>query len=439
MTLKIDVLDLSGCKKELVVELPAEDVRREMEKVHAELARHLKVPGFRPGKVPLSVVKQRFRRETRDELIRQLVPRLVRQALADKQMKLAGEPDLTDLSMEENQPLRLKATVEVFPDVQLKGYKGLLATKRVHAVTEKEIADLLAKARDSHAVLVPVEDRPSQAEDVATLLVTAQEINDDGSEGNLLSQEKEMQVELVPERLDPRFYAELPGMTLGETKSFVITYPKEEQPASLAGKTVRYTTKLTELQIKELPELDDEFAQAVGSGVETLDELKQKIKDELARLKDGEAMNGLREQLLTRLVDENRFDVPDSVVSKRHEEKLQEVVRSLMESGVDPSSAEINWDGLAEQARETAARELRAMLILEKIAELEQIEVSEAEVDAEISRLAARSQKSPIELKGRLTKQGMLDSIKGEIRNRRALEVVVASADVRTELIESEE
>jgi len=435
MAPKVAVTDLSECTKELAIELPAEEVGEELQKIYAELARHRKVPGFRPGKVPLSVIKQRFRREAHGELARQLVPRLIEEGLRERQLKLAAEPQLSDLSLAEGQPLRFKATVEVFPRIEINNYTRLALTKKVRRVTERDVEQVLQQLREAHAVLLPVEDRGAEGGDVATLRVTAEEVKEEG-EGQLLYVDNETTIELIKDRLHPDFYENIQGMRLGETKSFVTSYPEDFPSPSLAGKRIRYTVKLAELRMKELPELDDDFAREVGKGVETLSELREKIREGVQRRVEEEAEVELRQQALDRLVRDNRFELPPSLLESRSREKFQSLIQSLADSGVDLSAAQIDWKAMSERTAEEAARELRAALILEKIADLEQIEVSDAEVETEIARLAARSQKSPMELKSRLTKQGWVDSMKSEIRNRRALEFVVAHAEVKTGMIE---
>ncbi len=419
MAPKIEVRDLSECRKELLIELPLEEVRAELESVYSELARRLTIPGFRPGRVPLSVARQRFKREAREELQRRVIPRLIEHALSIHRWRLVAGPEISDFAVSETEPLRMRATVEIFPQIIVRAYRGLRAVKRVRPVTDQEIQEFLERLRQAHAVLVPVEDRPVEIGDQVALLVTAEEIDARGKLIRRVLDQEELALELTPEHVnaDP-FAREIVGMVVGQEKTFLL-------PAD-SGKTIRYVVSVTEAWYKEVPELDDEFAQAVSQRAETLEELRELIRRELERRHAEEAEAALREQLLERLVQEHRFEVPPTMVER--------LARALIASGEAPPRASLDWEQIARRRVEEAARDVRAMLILDRIAEQEGIDVSDAEVEAEIARWAAQRQMSVSELRGRLTKEGGLDTIRNEIRRRKALEVVVAHAEVETEV-----
>jgi len=340
---------------------------------------------------------------------------------------LAAGPETSAFAVSETEPLRMRATVEVFPLIDVRAYRGLRAVKRVRPVTEREIQEFLERLRQAHAVLIPVEDRPAEIGDRVTLLVTAEEMDARGKLIRRVLERAELTVELTPEHVneDP-FAREIVGVVAGQEKTFSL-------PAD-SGKTIRYAVSVTAVWRKEVPELDDEFAQTVSQRAETLEELRELIRRELERRHAEEAEAALREQLLARLVQEHRFEVPPTVVERLARERLQRLARALAASGEAPPAASLDWEQIARRRVEEAAQEVRAMLILDRIAEQEGIEVSDAEVEAEIARWAAQRQISASELRGRLTKEGGLDTIRDEIRRRKALEVVVAHAEVETEM-----
>ncbi len=425
MTPKVEVRDLSECRKELLIELPVEDVRVELEKVYSDLAQRITVPGFRPGRVPLSVVKQRFKREAREELNRRLIPLLLEHVVSTYRWRLAAGPKVSEVTVSETEPLRMRAIIEIFPEIEMREYRGLRAVKRVRPVTESEIQGVLERLREAHAVLVPVEGRPSEIGDIVTLRVTADEVDVEGKAVRRVLERQEMTVELTPEAVseDP-FAREIVGLSSGEEKSFFL-------PGD-SGRTIRYAVAVGEVRRKEIPELDDEFAQTVSQRAETLDELRELIRQELERRHAEEAEAELREQLLDQLLREHRFEVPPTMVERAARERLRQLTRSLARGG-DESVSSIDWEQIARRQVEEAARDVRAMVLLDRIAEQEGVEVSEAELDAEIARRAAQWQMAPSELKSRLTKEGGLDTIRSEIRRRKALEIIVASAEVETE------
>ncbi|MCS6817619.1 MAG: trigger factor [Blastocatellia bacterium] len=427
MAPKVEVRDISECRKELFIELPAEEVRAELESVYNEFARRLTIPGFRPGRVPLSVARQRFKREAQEELQRRLIPQLIEHALSLHQWRLAARPEIADFAISDTEPLRMRAIVEIFPHIEVRAYRGLRAVKRVRPVTDQEIEEALERLRQAHAVLVPVEGRPVEIGDQVTLLVTAEERDAEGKFIRRLLDREELTLELTPEQVseDP-FAREVVGLMVGQEKTFSL-------PAD-SGKTIRYTVSVTEARHKEVPELDDEFAQMVSQRAETLDELRELIRQELERRHAAEAEAALREQLLDRLLQEHPFEVPPTVVERLARERLQRLARALAASGEAPAAASLDWEQIARRRVEEAARDVRAMLILDRIAEQEGIEASDAEVEAEIARWAAERQMPASELRSRLTKEGGLDTIRNEIRRRKALEVVVAAAEVETEV-----
>jgi trigger factor len=424
MAPKVEIRDISECRKELCIELPAEEVRGELESVYSDLARRLAVPGFRPGRVPLSVARHRFKREAREELQRRLIPRLIEHALSIHRWRLAAGPEISDFAVSETEPLRMRATVEIFPQIEVRGYRGMRAVKRVRPVTDSEVEEFLERLRQAHAVLVPVEDRPAEIGDHVTVLVTAEERDGRGRLIRRVLEREELMLELTPDQVreDP-LAREIRGLAAGQEKTFSL--PTD------SGNAVHYTVRVTEVRRKEVPELDDEFAQTVSPRAETLQELRALIRRELERRHAEEAEAALREQLLNRLVEEHRFEVPPTLVERVARERMHRLARALAASGEAPTSLE--WEQIVRRRVEEAARDVRAMLILDRIAEQEGIEVSDAEVDAEIARRAAQQQIAASELRSRLTKEGALDTIRNEIRRRKALEVVVAHAEVETE------
>ncbi|MBI3949158.1 MAG: trigger factor [Acidobacteria bacterium] len=438
MDVQSEITHLSATQKELVIEAPAEVVRQEFDRTYAVLGRSVKVPGFRPGKVPPSVLKQKFQREARDTVASQLLPEAIRAALAEHRLHLVTDPKIHDLSLQEGQPLRFKATVEVLPHIDVTNYKGLRVTKKVEAVTEEEIDEALEDLCEQHAQLIPVEDRPAEVGDFATMTLSARVVSPTAGEGAKLMRDQVTEIEIGGEDVLKEFSENVKGLQVGETRTFRVTYAPDYHAPRLAGKEVEYQVRLDALRQKEFPKLDDEFPRTIGEDFETLADFRQELRRRLEKQHEEEAEEALNEVVLEQLLQAHPVEVPETLVRRRLESRLTNIARSLAMQGIDPDSSGLDWQAIAHGEREQAIRDVRVALILQQIAERESITVSNAEVDAEIARLAAQRRQSAIQLKGRLTKEGTLDSMKNEMRNRKVLELVVKAAAMEREVVDGE-
>ena len=236
--------------------------------------------------------------------------------------------------------------------------------------------------------------------------------------------------------MEKEFTEALTGVQLGDVREFAVQYPDEYKPDNLAGKRVNYTAEVTTIRAKDLPEADDEFAHSVNEKFNTLDELRADIRSELEARSAHQAEAELRTDTMEKLVDRNRFAVPDFVVDKQITVRMQALFRQMAGNGMDPRQLKVDWEAIRESQRERAEREVRGSFILERIAETENIEASEEDVSAEIQKLAESVGQTPEAIRARLTKEESLDSIKEQVRHRRALDLVIASAEIRTEEIE---
>jgi trigger factor len=424
MTINVVITDTAACQKDLVIEASKDQVQEAFNAAYRELAQYAQVPGFRPGKAPASVVRQRYRREAREVVTNQLLPKLTHDALKDHDLRLVAEPKVKELVLEEGQPLTLTISVEVFPKIELGHYKGLRVEKAVRPITEEDIDRVLERVRERHVELVPIEDRAADSGDVATVKLVAQTVGSDEVREDMVD------FALGSDDLMAEFTDSLKGLALGETRAFEVTYPEEYHDRDLAGQRVAYTATLEALRIRQLPDLDDEFVKTVGEDFETLAEYRQDVRRRLQEAAEADAQEEIKNTLLERLVDQHRFDVPPTQVRQRLERRMENMARLLLQQGIDPKTAELDWKQLAASEWEAASRDVRATLILQTIAQQEQIEVTDTEVDAEIARLASALRQSPFQLRQRLTKNEGLDTIKSEIRNRKALEVLAGTAEI---------
>lgn len=446
--MNITVTDQQNCKKKLRLEIPGDTVRTETDKMATKLARQVTVPGFRRGHVPSSVVKTRFRKELRDEVLSHLLPHSLGDAIREKDLKVIGEPAVDDLKFGDDESIDVTFTVEVAPEFEVSNHKSLPLTKRVYRIRDEDVESTLNGLRERNAELVPVEDRPSQPGDLVTVNLTGEiepkteTAASAGEEGvtpakeELSIKQQDLEIELGGKGVLKEFTDALTGTKPGDMRDFAITYPGDYKPEQYAGRNVSYTAEVTAVRLKELPGADDEFAQGIGEQFKTIEELRADIRAKLEHEGEHRSDSELRSALMEQLVDRNRFEVPDYIVEKQMDSRLNTFVRQLAGQGLDPRSLKIDWDDLRESQRERAEREVRGSFILDRIAEAEKIEVPDAEVDREISQLAERSGVTVDVLRARLTKEGSLASIKEQVRNRKALDLVIASADTRIEEVE---
>ena len=437
--MNITVTDQQQCKKQLRLEIPGETIRAETDKIATDLARKVTVPGFRRGKVPKSVVKTRFRKELRDEMLSQLLPNSLGDAIREKDLKVVGEPSVEDLKFNDDESIDVTFNVEVAPEVTLSNYKELPITKRVYRIRDEDVDQAIDHLRQRQAELVPVEDRPSAAGDIVTVNLTGEyKANEQApaaeSEDELKQQD--IAIELEAQGVLKEFNEALSGVKAGDSRTFSVSYPADYKPEKYAGRTVDYSAEVIAVRAKELPEADDEFARSVNEEFKSFGELRDdvhsKLEHEAAHKSDAE----LHSLTMEKLVDRNRFDVPEFVVEKQIDSRMKTLFRQMAGQGMDPRLLKMDWEAVRDAQRERAEREVRGSFILDRIAEIESIEVREEELSAEIKQIAESVGQTEEVLRARLTKENTLDSIRAQVRHRKALDLVINSAEIRTEEIE---
>ncbi len=424
-------MESNTCQRELVIEIPPEVVAREEEELTAKYARRLQVPGFRPGRAPASVVRQRFREAIRGEAVETLVPRFFRNAAREQNLTVVGEPEFEDLKFEEGKPLTYRAHFEVYPTFELKEYKGLAVDEEVPAVSEQDVDQALERLREQAATFEVVEDRPAEEGDLVTVSYQGQ-VSGEGSEP--LSADDAV-IHLGARGTVKEFDENLRGVKPGDRRTFDVTYPEDFPQKNLAGKRVTYTVEVQAVKHKVLPPLDDDLARTV-SELNTLEELRRRLRQSLEKQRQEDAVAAAKRKLVDLLLAQHEFPVPRALVEERLDQQLRRLARSLAAMGIDPRTSAISWHRMREEARAEAERAVRASLILERIAEAEKIEVSEEEVDDLIREAAEETGETPAALKTRLTRSGGIARLISTRRGQKALDFVYRNAAV-TRKIES--
>jgi trigger factor len=441
MFMKTEVVDLSPTRKEIKIEIDPNVVRAAYERISAQYAKMANVPGFRRGHTPRSVVQTRFKNEIRGEVLREIVPQAVQDAIEERQMVVLGEPDIhldntEALEKLGAEALSLHVHVEILPEVELGEYKGMEAARRLRPVTDTDVERVIEGLRESSASLEPVEDRPAEAGDTVTVNFTGKFLNDPEAEDINV---EEVDVELGGPGVQQEFTDNLIGANADETKTFTVNYPEDFTSKGLAGKTVEYTADVTAVRRKVLPEVDDEWAKSLGEEFETVEALRARVREDLESRSSLESENRLRSDVMRQLVAAHQFEVPQTLVEHQTQTRMQTLMREMMQQGVDPRQTEINWEGVKEEMSVQAADDVRGSMLLERIAERENLAVTDEEIEEEINRIAGASRQPVEQVRAALTKQGGTTSIADRLRNRKALDLVIENARVSEEEWREEE
>lgn len=414
------------CKREILIEIPPDVLAKETASVVTQFQRVARIPGFRKGHVPATLVQRHFKSDIRSELVQTLLPRFFETAVKENHFTVVGQPRFEELKFEDGQPLTCKASFEVAPDFELGEYKGLEVEGEPSGVTDEDVDKALEELRQSAATYEDVQDRTAQDDDYVMVSYQGRDAKD--PEGAPI-QSRNAVVHLGGKGTVAAFTENLRGAAPGEKREFDVTYPEDYPQKTLAGKSLHYAVSVESIKRKVLPPLDDELAKSVSEG-ETLADLRAKIREGLEKRKVLQTERMAQAKLLTRLVEQHAFPVPEVLIEAQLDRKLEGLVSQLLAQGIDPRTTQIDWRKVREEARPDAEKDVRGSLILEKVAHTEKIEVSEEEVDELIRETAEERREPAAALKTRLTRDGGLDRIKSTRRNHKALELIYREAKI---------
>ena len=430
--MKTELIDLSPTRKEIKIEIEPAQLRSVYDRISQQYSKAANVPGFRPGHAPTSVVRTRYKSEIRSEVLRELLPEAVQNAILEHSLAALGEPDVHLDNTEAlehfgEKPLTLRIGVEVLPDISLESYKGLEAVRRTRPVTDADVDKMIDNLRDASASMEPVEDRPSELGDTVTINARGKFVDEPEAEEIKVD---DVEVVLGGPGVQKEFTDSLTGARPDDTRTFLVDYPEDFSSQPLAGKKVEYTTEVTAVRRKELPEADDEWAKSLGGDFDSYESLKAKVREDLEAAAKAESERNVRDEVMRKLLDAHKFEVPQSLIDHQTNHRLQTVARQMMSRGVDPRSEELNWDAAREELIVQAEEDVRATMLLEKIADTENITVSDEEVNAEIEAIAEASRQPKEQVRAALTKDGGERSIAHRLRNRKALDLLIDNARI---------
>jgi trigger factor len=414
------------CRRELDLEIPAEEVSKATERVAKEFARIANVPGFRKGKAPVSLIKRRFAEDIKGEVLQSLVPERVEKAVTEQKLTPVSQPQVEKLDFAEGQPLKFRAVFEVLPEFELGNYKGIEIEVPSMDLTEEDVTKTLEDMRERAAAFAPVEGRAIADGDFAQVKLLGTP-----SEGGDPLQAESVLCHIGAEETMEPFNANLRGANIGDHKNFDVDYPADYPDAKLTGKKYHYAVEVLGIKIKKLPELNDDFAKDVSDAT-TLEELKKKIREGLEHQRDHKHKELLREKLLAEIVKLHDFPVPEALVEHQMDVRLERVVRSLAQQGVDPRAVNVDWVTLRKRQEERAKDDVKAELIVDRIATAETIDVTDEDVTHELEHMASHSGESAEAIRASLTKQGTLDRMKAKLRSDKTLDWLAQNSRIKT-------
>ena len=408
------------CKRSVEIEIPLEEVERARERVTNSIKQRVRLPGFRPGKAPVSMIQSRFEGEIRNEVLELLLPQAFRDRVQKEELKVVGQPDISDLKFEPGQPIRFKAQFEIAPEFELGEYRGIPVKYEEPTVTDEEIDKRLEAMRENKAEYPNLDPRPIENGDY--VLVHLKSLS-----GLAEPIDQDVQIQVGGEDTLPAFNEILIGISPDETKQVDITYPDDYGQERLAGKAVSFELTPKFIRKKELPALDDEFARDLGD-YQTLDELKDAVRKTVFHEKQYVAQQAAKEELIDKVIERNDFPVPDAYIDKQIENQVRMQLRDLAGRGIDPNTIKLDWEKVKENQRDKAIRNVKASLLLEKISEREGMHATKDEVDREVQRLARQEREAVPVTRARLEKEGALARIASHIQTEKTLHFLFEQA-----------
>jgi trigger factor len=409
-----------GVKREISVEIPAEEVTRETETLIQKYQKVARLPGFRAGHVPASIIRQRFKEDLKSDVVEALVPRYFRKEAEKLGMVPVSQPRVTDLYIHDGEPLRFKASFEIMPEIKVEGYQELRADHPQIEIKDEEVEEALNNVREQHATFTTIEGSPLGEGDFAQASMNGRpkDVDDKTQPVHM----DEVLIEIGGKNTVPEFSANLRGANAGDTREFEVVYPEDINDKRLAGKTLIYTVKVQAVKQKSLPELNDDFAKELGDFTE-LDQVRKQIRENMLAERKHNAEREAKDKLVAELVKRNDFEVPESLVDRQIDLRLERGLRALAAQGMKMEDMKkMDLPRLRAGQRDQALQDVKSSLLLERIAEMEKIEVGDDEVNHELEALAHQSKQTPEAIRTRLTQDGGLDRIRNRIRSEKTLE-----------------
>ena len=437
--MKTEFADLTETKKSVAVEIPSDIVDAQIDRVARSYSRQARIPGFRQGKVPPTLIKKRFREQILHDVAHDLIPRAIDEALRERGLEPVDTPDVKDVSLDEGQALTFTATFETLPAIDPGPLDTISLRRPAVTLEENAVEQTLTQLQNRAARYEPVEGRGIEEGDTVTLDVerapTAAPLDELGAgratsrPGEKPEHHHDVVVEIGGKANPPGFDEELRGLEAGAKKTFTIHYPDDYAVKEMAGTSVEYTVAVKDLRKRVLPALDDEFAKDVGE-FENLQALRDRVSEDLQREAEAEADRNLRGDLMKQLAARVVVDIPESLVERELDRRTEEFARRLMDQNIDPQRANIDWDQFRDSQRDASRESVKSALVLDEISRRENVSVSDEDIEKDVARYAERSGLSPAAVRARLEKEGALSRLSAGLRREKTMDYILSQAQV---------
>ncbi len=430
--MKTEFIDLSETRKNLEVEIPTVEVDREIDRLSKHYGRSVKVPGFRPGKVPAKLVRQRFRDQILNDVAKDLVPKAIDQVLREHRLNPVETPTIRDVTVEEGQPLTFTATIEIIPPIDPGEYRGLTLRRSPVEIHNEAVDKALTQLRERAAKLESAEGRPVECGDMVTLDLERRVVSSAGhakGSNSATERHQDVTVEVGGTANPPGFDDELMGLRAGASHNFTLNYPDTHEIKELAGRHVSYRVLVKDIRQRVLPDLDDEFARDFGK-LDSLAALRERVKVELREAGERESDLEVRADLLKQLATRVTVEVPDELISRDIDRRAEHMVSHLLAQRIDPRQANINWDKFRDDQRPAATDTVRSTLVLDEIAKREEIGANDADIQKEIGRQAERSGRTPVAMRALIEKEEKIDQLATGVLREKTIDFLLANATI---------
>jgi trigger factor len=425
--MKTEFVDVSETRKNLVVEIPTAVVDAEIERITRDYSRAARIPGFRPGKVPQRLVRQRFRDKILQDVAHELIPRAVDDALRERGVEPVDRPDIRDVVVEEGQPLRFTATFETVPPIDPGDCRTLRLVRASAAVGDETVDEALERLRQRAARYEPVDDRGVETGDTVTVDLERRAVS--GGVAGERDRHEDVSVDIGAAVNPPGFDDEIVGLAAGAEKEFSVHYPADYAISELAGTEVQYTVTVKAIRRRHVPALDDEFAKDLGE-FDTLDALRDRVRADLEGEAEQTADRQVRAELLKALAARVTFEAPAALVEREIDRRVEDFARRLIEQQIDPRRANINWEEFRASQRGAASEAVRSALVLDEVARREKLVVTEEEVAREVARHGERTGRTPSAVRAQLEKEGGMVRVYTGLRREKAVDFLLACATI---------
>jgi trigger factor len=435
-----------ACKREISVEIPADVVAKHQEALVQQYSRQARIPGFRKGKVPASMVRSKFSSEITSEMVEHLVPQYFREAVVKGGFRPVSQPHIYDLEFTPGEPIKFKAAFEVLPEFELGDYKQIKVEKPDITVNNEQIDNEIKLLQEKQASFDPVdEERGAENGEFVQVSFEARPKDlEDGPEAEGAAgkeaaavanpeqpvQMEEVLVEIGGANTIPEFTEHLAGAKAGEERSFDVVYPADFYDKRLAGLTFAYKVKVNAIKKKTLPELNDDFAKELSPDFQNVSDLKQRFRENMEAEIKHKAEHEAKDKLIEDLLAKHDFPVPRSMVEHQIDLRLERGLRALAAQGMKTEDMRrMDFGRLRSGQQELATKEVKSSILLAKIAIKENIQVSDEELEREIEAMAAQMQQPLEEVKKRLTEDNAVDRLRDRMRSEKALNLLYSNSN----------